>query len=59
MITGDNALTAAFIGQQLTFGRGPSLFASEASPSGKIIWKDIDDKKVATTTTDSEVRKLA
>ena len=32
MITGDNALTAAFIGQTLSFGRGPSLFASEASP---------------------------
>lgn len=27
MITGDNALTAAFIGQQLTFGNGTSLFA--------------------------------
>ena len=49
MITGDNAMTAAFIGQQLTFGRGPSLFASEASAQGKIIWKDIDDKKVSTT----------
>ena len=31
MITGDNAMTAAFIGQQLKFGRGPSLFATEAS----------------------------
>ncbi len=31
MITGDNALTAAFIGQQLKFGRGSSLFASEAT----------------------------
>jgi len=29
MITGDNAMTAAFIGQELSFGRGPSLFASE------------------------------
>lgn len=26
MITGDNALTAAFIGQELTFGNGSSLF---------------------------------
>lgn len=31
MITGDNALTAAFIGQQLTFGNGPSLFASDVT----------------------------
>ena len=28
MITGDNALTAAFIGQELDFGMGPSLFAT-------------------------------
>ena len=28
MITGDNALTAAFIGQELKFGNGPSLFAA-------------------------------
>ena len=50
MITGDNALTAAFIGQQLTFGRGPSLFATDAM-EGRIIWKDIDDKEVSTTKT--------
>ena len=31
MITGDNAMTAAFIGQQLNFGRGPSVFAVEAN----------------------------
>lgn len=50
MITGDNALTAAFIGQQLTFGRGSSLFATDAM-EGRIIWKDIDDKEVSTTKT--------
>lgn len=59
MITGDNALTAAFIGQQLKFGRGSSLFASEASAQGKIIWKDIDDRKVATTASADEVKTLA
>lgn len=49
MITGDNAMTAAFIGQQLNFGRGPSTFCSSASDSGKLIWCDIDDNIVATT----------
>ena len=59
MITGDNALTAAFIGQQLTFGRGPSAFASEANREGRIIWKDIDDKKIETTNSHEEVYKLS
>ena len=59
MITGDNALTAAFIGQELTFGRGPSLFASEVLSQNKIVWKDIDDCKVGVTTTHEEVRKLS
>lgn len=30
MITGDNALTAAYIGQELKFGSGSSLFASSS-----------------------------
>jgi len=59
MITGDNAMTAAFIGQQLTFGRGSSVFASEATAQGKITWRDIDDEKVSTTTTPEEVFELS
>ena len=49
MITGDNALTAAFIGQQLTFGNGPSLFAHDGHADNKLHWWDLDDKKVCTT----------
>lgn len=59
MITGDNAMTAAFIGQQLTFGRGQSLFAAEALPNGKILWRDIDDKLAATTSNAQDVYKLS
>ena len=59
MITGDNAMTAAFIGQQLQFGCGSSVFASECSPQGKIIWKDLEDNKVATTSNADEVYKLS
>jgi len=43
-------LTAAFIGQELTFGRGPSLFATEVLGPEKISWNDINDDKVAVTT---------
>jgi cation-transporting ATPase 13A1 len=49
MITGDNALTAAFIGQELKFGNGPSLFANQGANNSQLIWKDIDDKQVAVT----------
>ena len=34
MITGDNALTAAFIGQELQFGKGKSLFAVKSPYPG-------------------------
>lgn len=44
MITGDNALTAAFIGQELKFGNGPSLFAANGANNNQLIWNDIDDK---------------
>ena len=44
MITGDNALTAAFIGQELKFGNGPSLFAAHGANNNQLIWNDIDDK---------------
>ena len=59
MITGDNALTAAFIGQELNFGNGRSLFAHDASGTSKITWYDIDDKFVKTTQSADEVEELA
>lgn len=59
MITGDNALTAAFIGQELNFGKGRSLFATESTGPNKLLWRDIDDKKVCVTSGASEVEKLA
>lgn len=59
MITGDNALTAAFIGQELDFGNGPSLFAAESTGAGKLVWRDIENAKVATTSTAEEVATLA
>ena len=59
MITGDNALTAAFIGQELTFGNGPSLFAHDGHSDNKLTWFDLDDKKVAVTTSSKEVAELA
>jgi len=49
MITGDNALTAAFIGQELKFGNGNSLFASSSPKEGVLIWNDVDDKFVIQT----------
>jgi manganese-transporting P-type ATPase len=59
MITGDNALTAAFIGQELSFGRGRSLFASEVTGNNTLVWKDIDDKEVGTTGSATELEILA
>lgn len=59
MITGDNALTAAYIGQELTFGRGRSLFAEEVLGPDTLLWRDINGDKVATTKDYLEVRKLS
>ena len=59
MITGDNALTAAFIGQELTFGNGPSLFARDGHADNKLTWYDLDDKKVGATSSASDVAALA
>lgn len=59
MITGDNALTAAFIGQELKFGNGPSLFAAAGNTSETLIWNDIDDKQIAITKNPGEVEELA
>jgi len=49
MITGDNALTAAFVGQSLNFGHGASLFAVDSPSEGKLVWNDIDDNQVMVT----------
>ena len=49
MITGDNALTAAYIGQELKFGNGSSLFAASSPKEGVLVWNDIDDKFVVQT----------
>ena len=43
----------------MTFGRGTSVFASEANREGRIVWNDIDDKKVSTTNSHEEVYKLS
>lgn len=51
MITGDNALTAAFIGQELSFGFGKSLFAVASPEDGHLVWHDINDDKVCETKT--------
>lgn len=59
MITGDNALTAAFIGQKLEFSKGPSLFAAEYPSLGKIIWNDVDDKRVCETSNQEQLNKLS
>ena len=63
MITGDNALTAAFIGKELTFGNGSPLFAQDTQPKNlgdnKLNWHDLDDKKICQTSNASEVAELA
>ena len=61
MITGDNQLTAAFIGKELKFGNSDeSLFASKVNNTGnnQIEWSDIDEKLVAKTSTAKEVLSL-
>jgi manganese-transporting P-type ATPase len=58
MITGDNALTAAFIGQKLEFGVGKSLFANDYQTEGKLVWYDIDDKRVCETSNEEQLTKL-
>lgn len=59
MITGDNALTAAFIGQQLAFGNGSSLFAAKANSENTIEWQDLNEKVVTTTKSAAEVATLS
>lgn len=60
MITGDNALTAAYIGQKLKFGAGErSLFAVASPKEGTLVWNDIDDVKVCETSNESQLYDLA
>ena len=59
MITGDNALTAAFIGQELKFGNGISLFAASSPSEGALIWNDVDDNLVVQTKNAKDLEKLA
>lgn len=59
MITGDNALTAAYIGQELKFGNGSSLFAASSPSEGVLVWNDIDDKFVVKTDGPTELEKFA
>lgn len=59
MITGDNQLTAAYIGKQLKFGPTETSLFAYAESVNQIIWKDIDDKEVAKSQTAADVAKLA
>lgn len=60
MITGDNALTAAFIGQQLKYGNGPSLFVEcLIGKEGQIAWQDVNDKRVTVTKSVSDLETLS
>ena len=59
MITGDNQLTAAYIGKELKFGPNEkSLFASGGS-NGNLTWMDIDDKVITKTSTPAEIENLS
>jgi manganese-transporting P-type ATPase len=51
MITGDNQLTAAYIGRELNFGptSNGSLFAYSAT-NNKINWHDINNTFIMTST---------
>ena len=59
MITGDNALTAAFIGQELSFGNGKSIFAVSCPAPDQLIWNDLDDQQVSVTRSADDIVKLA
>lgn len=59
MITGDNALTAAFIGQQLKYGNGPSVFAESLLGEGRIAWCNLEDQPTAETKSAQELKDLA
>lgn len=59
MITGDNQLTAAYIGRELSFGpKDASLFATSTS-NKEINWLDADEKLITKTSSHSEVQKLS
>ena len=43
----------------MTFGNGPSLFARDGHGDNKLMWYDLDDKKVGMTTSTKELEELA
>jgi cation-transporting ATPase 13A1 len=59
MITGDNQLTAAYIGKELKFGSTDSSLFASASVDSLISWFDQDDKLVSKTSSAAEVHALA
>lgn len=59
MITGDNQLTAAYIGKELKFGPTQNSLFAYATTENEITWKDIDDVFVKKTQSASEVAALA
>ena len=59
MITGDNALTAAFIAQQLKFGFGPSIFAVKTNRDNHLVWHNLDGQKVLETSNSEAIGPLA
>ena len=59
MITGDNQLTAAYIGKELRFGPSDKTLFAQATSDREITWVDIDQVVVKKTTKASEVEALA
>ena len=59
MITGDNQLTAAYIGRQLRFGPSHNTLFAYADSDKEIDWKDIDECFVAKTKTAKDVAVLS
>jgi cation-transporting ATPase 13A1 len=58
MITGDNQLTAAYIGKELKFGSTDKAAFAKSYSQGRITWIDIDDKEVTKTANAKEVQAL-
>lgn len=59
MITGDNQLTAAYIGKELAFGPSDLTLFAVPDKVNSIRWIDIDDKEVSLSKSHEEVAKLA
>lgn len=59
MITGDNQLTAAYIGQQLKLGPTDKALFAYADKVSEITWKDVDEKVITKTNSAKEVGILS